>query len=103
MCGLRHKCSSFLLHAAESSGMLKQIKVFPVTKNAEKHHVVRRPWFNDECRTLRNQYKHAKNRRRRTDTRENYKYLTNASRAYKRGISSNSVNIEKILFKVTAS
>ena len=53
----------------------------------QKHHVVRRPWLNDECHTLRNQYKHAKNRSRRTDTLENYKYLTNASRAYKRGIN----------------
>ena len=87
ICGLAIEYSSFLLHATESSGMLKQVKIFPVTNNAEKHHVVKRPWFNDECRTLRNQYKHALNRRRRTDTFENYKYLTNASRAYKRGYS----------------
>ena len=61
ICCLTTEYYSVILYAAESAGMLKQVKVFPAHKKCRKTisrvNDVKRPWFNDECRTLRNQYK----------------------------------------------
>lgn len=54
---LATECSSFLLHAAESAGMLKQVKVLSTNNNIQKPSMIKRLWFNEQCRTLRSQYK----------------------------------------------
>ena len=36
ICCLTTECSSFLVHAAKSAGILKQVKVFPANKNKHK-------------------------------------------------------------------
>ena len=48
---------------------------------------VQRPWFNNECQRVRHQYKRAKNLRHRINNAENYKFVHNASKAYKKCIN----------------
>ena len=85
---LNAKCSSILTEAANEAGFLKDIKLQP-TKiiRSLKSKPVQRPWFNNECHRLRSQYKRAKNLRNRVNNVENYNFVHNASKAYKKCIN----------------
>ena len=74
-----------MIDAANDSGFIKQTVPKPF-KLKTKTKPFKAPWFNNECVTLRRQYKRAKNLRHRVNSVENYKYLLNASKTYKKCI-----------------
>ena len=79
---------SILIDAANGAGFIKEVKVYPPRNN---HKVstkpVQRPWFNNECKQLRQQYKRAKNLRHRINNAQNFNSVHNASKAYKKCIN----------------
>lgn len=82
------QCSSLLFSAADAAGMIKHITVKNITKPKQiTRKPVKRPWFNQDCQRLRLQYRRAKNHRRRVNNVENFHFLTEASKAYKKCIS----------------
>ena len=85
---LNAECSSILIGAAREVGFIKDVELQPPKKNCKLNtRPVQRPWFNNECQRLRRQYKRAKNLRHRINNAENYKFVHNASKAYKKCIN----------------
>ena len=85
---LNAECSSILIGAARDVGFIKDEELQPPKKNCKLNtRPVQRPWFNNECQRLRRQYKRAKNLRHRINNAENYKFVHNASKAYKKCIN----------------
>ena len=85
---LNAECSSNLIGAAREVGFIKDEELQPPKKNCKLNtRPVQRPWFNNECQRLRRQYKRAKNLRHRINNAENYKFVHNASKAYKKCIN----------------
>ena len=85
---LNAECSSILIGAAREVGFIKDVELQPPKKNCKLNtRPVQRPWFNNECQRLRRQYKRAKNFRHRINYAENYKFVHNASKAYKKCIN----------------
>ena len=66
-------------------GCIKEIKIGPQNpKTNTKTRPVKQSWFDNECAKLRRQYKRAKNLRHRIKSAENFRYVHNASKAYKK-------------------
>ena len=101
---LTSESSSILIDAAKHTGFIKEIKTKPFkAKSSIKHKPIKRPWFNNDCAVLRHQYKRAKNLGHRVDSAENYQFLHNASKAYKKCINRQMRKFNKdIIHKLRA-
>ena len=58
-----------------------------------------KPWFNNECRRLRIQYRRAKNHKRRVNNVENFQFLHNASKDYKKCLNKHLNEYKKDFIK----
>ena len=82
---LTSECSSILIGAAKKNCCIKEIKIGPPNpKTNSKTRHVKQSWFDNECAKLRRQYKRAKNLRHRIKSAGNFRYVHNASKAYKK-------------------
>lgn len=94
------ECSSLLFNAADAAGMIKHstIRATPTRKQVSRNST-KRPWFNTECQRLRLQYRRTKNHRRRVNDVENFQFLTEASKAYKKCINKHFNDYKKDFIK----
>ena len=79
---LTAQCPSLLYNAADAAGMIKQSNFSNSSQKAQKKYS--RPWFNADCRKMRQQYRRAKNVRRLVSDNEYFHALNDASKAYKK-------------------
>ena len=82
------ECSSLLFNAADAAGMITH-KIHRENKRQRQlnNKRVKRPWFDAECQRLRLQYRRSKNHRRRVNNVENFQFLKETSKAYKKCLS----------------
>ena len=82
---LASECSSLLFKAADAAGMISHKTVrSPINPKRVSRKAAKKPWFNDECRRHRLQYRRTKNHRRRVNNAENFQFKQEASKAYKK-------------------
>ena len=94
------ECSSLLFDAAEAADMISHKTVTSrVASKFDSRKVHKKPWFNDECRRLRIQYRRAKNHKRRVNNVENFQFLHNASKDYKKCINKHLNEYKKDFIK----
>ena len=74
---LTAQCSSLLYNAADAAGVIKQSNPSNSSQKAKRKYS--RPRFNADCRKMRQQYRRAKNVRRRVNDNENVHALNDAS------------------------
>ena len=81
---LSSECSSLLFNAADAAGMISHKTArSPINPKRVSRKAAKKPWFNDECRRHRIQYRCTKNHRRRVNNAENFQFKQEAGRAYK--------------------
>ena len=93
------ECSSLLFNAADAAGMITH-KIHRENKRQRQlnNKRVKRPWFDAECQRLRlhtvseafgiqRQTRRSKNHRRRVNNVENFQFLKETSKAYKKCLS----------------
>ena len=105
---LTAQCSPLLYNAADAAGIIKQSN--PTNSSQKTKRKYSRPSFNADCRKMRQQYRRAKNVRRRVNDNENFQALNDSSKAYKEclnkhfkeyktNVYKNSVILKRLILK----
>lgn len=97
---LTSQCTSLLYNAADAAGMIKHnVSIGLSNRGCRARKSTVRPWFNNECRKMQQQYRRAKNIRRRINDAENFAALNDASKAYKKCLKKKFFDYKKEFIK----
>ena len=97
---LASECSSLLFNAADAAGMISHKTArSPINPKRVSRKAAKKPWFNDECRRHRLQYRRTKNHRRRVNNAENFQFKQEACKANKKCLNKHFNDYKKDFIK----